>query len=222
MPKHCRVPRRGKDVFSYLAGFRTARLAPTIREIQTHFGWKSRNSVVQVLKQLQRDGLTVRTKGQWRAAANEGVIEYGYARVPLFYVRDGAKLKLGDGNRILSRKIGFLDIDRRLFGRGRHIEVFAVQFDKMGSRWLNRMTLFIGCAAERSNPGWVIANVGGRTSVFYQRRKKDDPGWLQAGPFIDATEKTFPAETVSVIGKVVGMGSGRFVPGERANAATTK
>jgi len=170
MSKHS-LPRRMQDVLSFLSDHvkKNRGLGPTTSQIQSQFKWRSRTSVVQVMRQLTREGLVERVPGAkltYRRIIHDTNLTQGFAKIRLLTVERGQSF---DDSTELAETYW---IDRRMFGVTRRRTPFLIQFGyrlrSPLSMRANHALLVLPFEESRAiSNSWVLATVGGYIGVFW-------------------------------------------------------
>lgn len=159
------------QVLDYLAAqCKQHGVAPTSSMVQRKFGWKSRTSVVQIMRQLERELLIRRIEGTklryeyiLDSTARRGVVKVPYRRIP----------KGHQFSERLPIKAEYW-IERRLFALNWRVTPFLVAFDEPPRNPLvsqkSQMLLLMPWKPSHGARTWVMATVGGVTSVYWCAR----------------------------------------------------
>jgi hypothetical protein len=158
-----------QDVLSFLSDHvkQNRGLGPTTAQIQSQFRWRSRTSVVQVMRQLTREGLIEKIPGpklRYKRIINDPNLTQGFAKIRLLTVGRGQSFENA------AELAETFWIDRRMFGVTRRRTPFLIQFgyrirSPLAMR-ANHALLVLPYEELRSTrSSWVLATVGGRIGV---------------------------------------------------------
>lgn len=202
MSKHG-LPRRMKDLLLFLGSHvKEFGHGPTTSEIQRHFGWRSRTSVVQVMRQLFREGLVQRiedSKLRYKRLPNLPRTTSNFVRIPLLKIHDGMSFEAA------TKAPDRFWIDRRMYGVSLRRAPFLVQFSKPpGNPFGIRAThaLLVSPLKELKTGGrsWILATIGGRIGVY---RSVRTAGYLMLENCRDKGLEAFELPQAQIHGKII-------------------
>jgi len=211
----CPPVRGTREVLSYISRhLEDHGIGPSIPQIQRKFGWKSRNSVVQILDRLKRERLLVpsaTSKYQYERVLLDPPFPETEAyclgiEIPVVVAKFGEPLPMPDQDDMRAKRYW---IDRRLFGSMRGPLPFVVQltFDLDGPFPLrSNQTLVLLPWKEAAQRGrcWVLATIDGRMGAFWASRRnlytvlKRVPGNRREKP-IEATRGTIHGKILAAL-----------------------
>lgn len=206
MSKSGRTPARAREVLRFIRKvLKRDAMGPSVEEIRREIGWESRNSVVQVLALLAREGLLRRKAGTkfGYVLRDPGLEEVGVTPVPLHVILKGRILPDLEREKTAAQ----FWVDPRIFGLTRTHRPFAVKFSPAPPpnglvKTKRQLVVAIPWNERMSGPGWVLADVNASHTTILWHNSSRGRRWLAFDP---EAEKGMGREEVVIRGKIVAL-----------------